>query len=116
MGKHDHKKSKSKKSKKGKKGKKGKDQIVVTPASLPKAEFGVEYRDTVSGFVGTCVAIYRYINGCVHVGLEGKWVPDKDKTPFQSFDEARLVRTSDDAPVAVTTDTGGPAPADPARV
>lgn len=65
---------------------------------------GDEYRDPITGLVGTATAVTFYLHACERVTLE--YARD-GKAAYESFDAPRLVHTVTETSPALTR-TGGP--------
>lgn len=71
-----------------------------------KIKLGESYRDRVSGWEGTAVARYEYMNGCVRYALAAR---DKDGKPVEFvFDEQQIEAGAAPAIVTEARRTGGP--------
>lgn len=57
---------------------------------MNKIKLGEEYKDSVTGFVGTATSRTEYLTGCVHIGLQPKVDKDNKIPEAQFFDESRL--------------------------
>lgn len=65
-------------------------------------EYGKEYKDKITGFVGTAVAISKWKNGCLRIGLMPKCEKNKNKIEDAVwFDEPDLI-------TPIEEDPGGP--------
>lgn len=77
-------------------------------AKAPSIEFGLEYRDHISGFVGTCTGKASYISGCDQVLLVPKVKEDGSYKEGLWFDDDRLVDVASERSVGRTSRKGGP--------
>ena len=99
---------------------------MTDPAQI---QMGADYRDVVTGFVGTAVAHTRYITGCDRVSLQPALKPDElSKIPeWQTFDFTMLMLDPEQNPLLeaireqvngsaeTARDNGGPRPEVQAR-
>jgi hypothetical protein len=77
--------------------------------------FHDEVKDTITGFKGVVVSIFKYINGCVRIEVQPEKL-GKDGKPAESFifdsDQLALVKAAKRVAVAPS---GGPRPNPPQR-
>jgi hypothetical protein len=71
-----------------------------------QVEFGKEYRDTTTGFVGKMVGKHEYLHGCTRVTLQA--FKDGDIKEY-TFDAPALESVEKEEPVT-SGRTGGPRP------
>ena len=70
---------------------------------------GEEYRDRITGFVGTATSRTQFLNGCIQVGLEPKMKRGSAKVEeVMYFDEDRLVHIGTKQRVESSAPRGGP--------
>lgn len=76
-------------------------------------EFGVKYRDGVTGYEGTAEAVTEFHYGCLRIQLERA---DKDGKPeTEWFDEQRLVKVDTNMRAGSHSGAGGPRDHEPQR-
>lgn len=77
-----------------------------------KFKLGEKCKDTISGYEGTVVARFEYLNGCVRYELQGRNEKPTDEPKSFIFDEDQLEKLK--APKkARGSRTGGPMPTPP---
>lgn len=69
---------------------------------------GKVYRDSITGFTGTCTGTCKYISGCDQVLLVPKVKDDGTYIEGHWFDDVRLVDPYTGKPVERTSERGGP--------
>lgn len=74
----------------------------------PGIEFGREYRDRISGFVGRCTGKASFISGCDQVLLVPSVGTDGAFRDGQWFDDERLIDVESGQRVERTSRKGGP--------
>lgn len=64
----------------------------IVSIKLPLEILGTEVEDKATKFKGTAIALYYYLNGCIHVEVKPKGVIEKTKQSIKSkeFDLRRL--------------------------
>ena len=81
----------------------------------PPIEFGKEYRDHISGFVGKCTGFCRYISGCDQVLLSPPVDKDGKHQEGMWFDDDRLIDVAAETRAQRTSTKGGPQHSAPPR-
>lgn len=76
-------------------------------------ELGDIARDTITGFQGVAVGVYKWIHGCERLYLQPRELKEGKPLDAVAFDRPQLELISK-AAVKTTGNTGGPRP-DPAR-
>jgi len=74
-----------------------------------KLELGIKYKDHITGFVGTAIAITRYLSGCDRVLLQGRCAEDIKEYWFD------IVRLDDVVLSEEQRKSGGPGKVSPSR-
>ena len=83
------------------------DGLVNNRKEMTMVKLGRKYRDTISGFEGTAVAITEWLYGCRRVGLAPHELKDGQLIENQWFDEQQLVEVMGDGDrVALPRDPG----------
>lgn len=73
---------------------------------MNEIKLGKEYRDVITGFVGTAIAMTTWINGCVRITLCPK--VDKDgKLPENACVDIEQLEETGNEIMIVASDTGG---------
>lgn len=80
----------------------------------PKYELGKKYKDTLSGFEGTAIAVIKYITGCIQYELKAYGLHEGVPLKAQWFDEIRLEQVDESETVLPEGPNGGPADHPPA--
>lgn len=81
--------------------------MTETATTKPAITFGVQYRDRITGFIGTCIGKAQYISGCDQVLI----VPPAKEGEYKEgiwIDDERLLVNETDEPVERTSSRGGP--------
>jgi hypothetical protein len=82
--------------------------VIRRNEHFPIIEFGKEYRDRISGFVGVCTGKSSFISGCDQVLLVPKIGEDGSYKDGHWFDDERLISVESERPVQRTSRRGGP--------
>jgi len=77
-------------------------QAEKNPDSYLKKEF----RDSITDFTGTCVAVAYHVSGCTQLALAPKVKEDGKLEPSTWFDDERLVEVGTEQPAEVQSGRG----------